>query len=63
LIPEELDLRKYFNNPEGLQKFLSKKSMVWVRGGSAFILNRAMIESGFSSVGVEMIKRSKIVYA
>lgn len=63
LIPEELDLRKYFNNPEGLQKTLSKKSMVWIRWGSAFVLNRAMIESGFSKVGVEMIKDSRIVYA
>lgn len=62
-IPEELDLRNYFNNPEGLKNFLAKKSMVWVRGGSAFILNRAMIQSGFSSVGVEMIKGSKLVYA
>ncbi len=63
LIPEELDLRHYFNNQEGLWKFLSKKSMVWVRWGSAFILNRAMIESGFSNVGVDMIKSSKLVYA
>lgn len=63
LIPEELDLRNYFNNSEDLKNFLSKKSMVWVRGGSAFILNRAMIESGFSSIGVEMIKSSKLVYA
>ncbi len=62
-IPEELDLRKYFNNPKGLQIFLSKKSMVWVRGGSAFILNRAMIQSGFNTIGVEMIKNSEIVYA
>ena len=59
----ELDLRKYFNNHKGLQEFLSKKSMVWVRWGSAFILNRAMIESGFNKVGVEMIRQSKIVYA
>ncbi len=62
-IPEELDLRNYFNNSEGLRVFLSKKSMVWVRGGSSFILNRAMIQSGFSRVGVEMIKRSRLVYA
>lgn len=61
--PTELDLRKYFNNQEGLKNFLSKKSMVWVRWGSAFILNRAMIESGFNKFGVEMIRQSKIVYA
>ncbi|MDR2416521.1 MAG: peptidase E [Candidatus Peribacteria bacterium] len=63
MIAEELDLRKYFNNPKGLQEFLSKKSMVWIRGGNSFILSRAMIESGFSSVGVDMIKSSQIVYA
>lgn len=62
-IPEELDLRKFFGNPESLKKYLSTKSMVWIRGGSAFILNRAMIQSGFSSVGVEMVKNSNLVYA
>lgn len=62
-IPEELDLRDYFGNSKALESFLSKKSMVWVRGGSAFILNRAMIQSGFSKVGVAMIKRSDLVYA
>lgn len=63
LIPEELDLRKYFGDPKGLQKFLLQKSMVWVRGGSAFILNRAMIQSWFNEIGVEMIKKSQLVYA
>ncbi len=60
---EELDLRDFFLNPNGLRNYLEGKSMVWIRGGSAFILNRAMIESGFNTVGVEMIKESKLVYA
>ena len=60
---EELDLRDFFLNPNALKNYLDGKSMVWVRGGSAFILNRAMIESGFNTVGVEMIKDSKLVYA
>lgn len=62
-IPEELDLRNYFGDLERLKNFLSTKSMVWIRGGSAFILNRAMIQSGFSIIGVEMIRNSKLVYA
>lgn len=60
---EELDLRDFFLNPNALKNYLNGKSMVWIRGGSAFILNRAMIESGFSTVGVEMVKNSKLVYA
>lgn len=60
---EELDLRNFFLNPNALKNYLDGKSMVWIRGGSAFILNRAMIESGFNTVGVEMIKDSKLVYA
>lgn len=61
--PEELDLKKYFGNPKALQDYLSKKSMVRIRWWSSFILNRAMIESGFNIVGVEMVKQNKIVYA
>lgn len=60
--PVELDLRMYFKDKELLRKILEKKSMVWVRGGSAFILNRAMIESGFHDIWVQMIKNSQLVY-
>lgn len=60
---EELDLRDFFSNSNALKNYLERKSMVWVRGGSAFILNRAMIESGFNIIGVEMVKNSKLVYA
>lgn len=60
---EELDLRSFFSNQNALKKYLDGKSMVWIRGGSAFILNRAMIESGFNTIGVEMVRSSKLVYA
>lgn len=60
---EELDLRDYFSKPDKLKIYLDGKSMVWVRGGSAFILNRAMIESGFSTIGAEMVRSSGLVYA
>lgn len=60
---EELDLRDFFSKPNALKNYLDGKSMVWIRGGSAFILNRAMIESGFNTVGVEMVRNSRLVYA
>ena len=43
----ELDLRSYFKTPDGLSKFLADKDVVWINGGNAFILRRAMRQSGF----------------
>lgn len=62
-IVEELDLRNFFNNPQWLKEFLLKKSMLWIRWWSAFLLNRAFIQSWFYEVWMDLIKKSKLVYA
>lgn len=46
--PEELDLREYFGNPHGLRSRLEKCALVWVVGGNAFVLARAMTAAGFA---------------
>lgn len=60
--PELLDLRDYFGKP-GLTDYLSNFDMVWVRGGNAFILLKAMKQSGFDEVVEKLIKPGKLVYA
>ena len=43
----ELDLRSYFGATDKLKGFLSSIDLVWINGGNAFILRRAMKQSGF----------------
>ena len=59
---EELDLRRYFGNPGGLEAALRSFDLVWVTGGNAFVLRRAMKQSGFDDVITHMLERDEIVY-
>ena len=60
--PEELDLRDYFEKPGLVEKMKSYK-MVWIRGGNAFLLVKAMRQSGFGEVIDKLIKTNQLVYA
>ncbi len=44
---EELDLRDYFEHPNRLPGRLDPLDLVWVVGGNAFVLARAMQQAGF----------------
>lgn len=57
-----LDLRDHFGDPEGLRARLSRFDLVWVTGGNAFVLRRAMKQSGFDDVIVDMLDNDQIVY-
>jgi len=59
---EVLDLRKYFNKNKELETELKKYGMVWVRGGDAFVLRKAMRQSGFDKIIIDMLKKDEIVY-
>ena len=59
---ETLDLRDYFGDPAGLRARLRQFDLVWVMGGNAFILRRAMQQSGFDEVIVELLDNDEIVY-
>ena len=59
---EELDLRRYFGQPEALEAKLGEFDLVWVMGGNAFVLRRAMKQSGFDDVITGMLERDEIVY-
>ena len=57
-----LDLRKYFGRAEALAAELARYDLVWVVGGNAFVLRRAMKASGFDDVITRMLDRDEIVY-
>jgi len=63
LLPEELDLRKYFGKQKELEKKLNQFKVVWVKGGNTFVLRRAMAQSGFDTLIKTKINDSDFVYA
>lgn len=62
-MPEELDLRNYFGAPERLQPDLAGKGLIWINGGNAFVLRRAMRQSGFDSLVRALVESDEVVYA
>lgn len=59
----EFDLRSYFGAPDRLKTFLSDIDIVWINGGNAFILRRAMKQSGFDMLIKSAVARDEMVYA
>jgi dipeptidase E len=59
----ELDLRRFFGQADALRTALEQIDVVWVNGGNAFILRRAMRHSGFDALMTEALARDAIVYA
>jgi dipeptidase E len=59
---EELDLRSYFNNPEGLSDRLSHLQFLWVVGANTFVLARAMTQSRFGEALHGPISDGRLVY-
>lgn len=59
---EELDLRQYFGQPHALKEMLTGIDFVWAAGGNAFLLRRAMRQSGFDHIIGELLREDAIVY-
>lgn len=59
---QDLDLRLYFGNPQGLRNALRGIDLVWVLGGNAFLLMRALRRSGFPEIIREMLVADTISY-
>lgn len=62
LEPTEIDLRNYFDKPDGLKQELLKYDLVWVRGGNVFVLRRAFKQSGADIIIKELIESDSIAY-
>lgn len=60
---EELDLRAYFDRARDMASRLARYDLVWVVGGNAFVLARAMNASGFGRAARELLASGSLVYA
>jgi dipeptidase E len=63
LRPVQIDLRDYFDKASELQEKLTEFDLIWVRGGNAFLLRKAMKRSGFDRVTTRLLNEDKLVYA
>jgi dipeptidase E len=62
LAASALDLRDYFRSPDTLAPALGALDMVWATGGNAFLLRRAMRQSGFDRIAPPLIRDGKLAY-
>ena len=60
---EELDLRGYVGDEAGLTERLHTLDTVWVVGGNAFVLARAMARAGFREALLTVAGRAGFTYA
>lgn len=60
---DELDLRHYFSKKEQLAEDLKAFDLVWINGGNAFILRKALHQSGLAPLLPDLLSRDEIVYA
>jgi dipeptidase E len=58
----DLDLRAYFRRPEALLAELERTTLVWATGGNAFLLRRAMRQSGFDALAPGLIWAGRLAY-
>lgn len=57
-----LDLRDYFGRPEVLLAELERTNLVWATGGNAFLLRRAMRQSGFEAIAPGLVVAGRLAY-
>ncbi|WP_332770118.1 Type 1 glutamine amidotransferase-like domain-containing protein [Phenylobacterium sp.] len=59
---EPLDLRGYFGKPAELDRALAGVGLVWAVGGNAFLLRRAMAQSGLDQILTRRLAEDSLVY-
>jgi dipeptidase E len=60
---EELDLRSYFGDFEGLRTRLDTYDLIWVVGGNSFVPARAMTQSRLGQAVSKALDDGRLVYA
>lgn len=58
----EIDLRNFNGDKEGLINLLNEYDAVWIPGGDCFLLRRAMYDSSFDLIIKELLLKDKLVY-
>jgi dipeptidase E len=62
LAPRDLDLREYFGRAGELEAALAGVGLVWANGGNAFLLRRAMLQSGLDRVLQRRVPFGDLIY-
>ena len=57
---ETIDLRNWFQKPEGLYKKLQSKDVIWVCGGHTYYLRWILKESGADTIIKELVAAGKV---
>ena len=60
--PSLVDLRYYFGRPAQLRTLMLRHQVIWAVGGNAFLLRRAMRQSGFDQI-IGDVLATGVVYA
>ena len=60
--PYPLDLRIYFPQNKDITPVLEDFDLIWAIGGNAFLLNRAMYQSGFDKALTKLLDADKVAY-
>jgi len=60
---EELDLRNHFGVRNDLRRIFENIDVLWINGGNAFLLRRAMRQSRFDSLIHKCLQADRFVYA
>jgi dipeptidase E len=58
----DLDLRAHFRRPQALLAELERTDLVWAVGGNAFLLRRAMRQSGFDAIAPGLVWAGRLAY-
>lgn len=59
----ELDLRQYFARQGDLSSAIGEFDALYIRGGSVFVLRRALAHSGADKIVAELVAADTLVYA
>ncbi len=62
LVANDLDLRDHFGRPDGLAEALAGVRLIWANGGNAFLLRRAMMQSGLDRILRERVLAGTLMY-
>jgi dipeptidase E len=60
---EELDLRSYFDDFDGLRARIDAIDLLWVVGGNTFVLAKAMTRARFKEAVLQPVRADRLVYA
>ncbi len=56
---EHVDLRNYFGQEDRLHDKISELGLIWISGGSVFVLREAMKRSGLDNIVKDMVEQKK----